>query len=164
VTFAQTPERRRGGLDTGIPEGQHPVVASPMTNTDLAAQRALDRLRQVGFEALTESERILAAVWTFESQVMNQGLAHYFARAPDALVRFAPVAFRSIGAQEFADLAEAAYRIFGDAGLSGDRPARRQQVRALSAEARMALTGLENRLYASAEDPDELLEAYLNRP
>jgi hypothetical protein len=36
-------------------------------NTDIAAQKALDRLARVGFEKLTHSEKILAAVWTVEA-------------------------------------------------------------------------------------------------
>ena len=48
-------------------------------NTDLAAQRAIDRLKRWGFEALTETDKTLATVWLTEAGVGNHGFARFLA-------------------------------------------------------------------------------------
>lgn len=44
-------------------------------NTDIAAQKALDQLAKSGFEKLADSDKLLAAIWTFEAEVANRGFA-----------------------------------------------------------------------------------------
>ena len=45
---------------------------------DLAAQHAMDRLNEAGFDRISESERILATVWQFAAGVANHGFAGYY--------------------------------------------------------------------------------------
>ena len=134
-----------------------------MTNTDIAAQKALDRLAKVGFELLAEHEKILAAVWTFEAQVVNRGLARYFPSSAGDMAFYAPTAFKTIGAPQKAEIAAEANGVFGADGPPRDRKARRELVPAFSAKARGSLDALETRFYQSPEDADDLLEAFINR-
>ena len=132
-------------------------------NSDLAAQQALDRLAKSGFDALSPADRILASVWTFESNVANRGLRQYFTSAAGDMAHFVPGALKTIGAVERADIANRANAIFGVGGRPPDRARRRELAGSLSEEAREALRDLETRFYDSREDVDELLETFLNK-
>jgi len=132
-------------------------------NTDIAAQKALDRLARVGFEQLTESEKILATVWTFAAEVANRGFVKYFTRPAGNTALYAPEALRKIGAPELAGIAAKANAVFGAGGPPPDRKVRLELVRALDGGATKTLETLETRYFESPEDVDELLEAYLNR-
>jgi hypothetical protein len=132
-------------------------------NTDLAAQRALDRMVKVGFEKLAEQDKILAAVWTFEAGVANRGFVTYYSSPAGDMAFYAPAALKAIGAPGMAELAARANEAFGEVGPPKDRQARRERVRALGANTRKLFEALERRYYDSPEDADNLLEAYLNR-
>jgi hypothetical protein len=132
-------------------------------NTDIAAQKALDRLAKVGFDLLAEREKILAAVWTFEAQVVNQGFARYFSSSAGDMAFYAPTAFKSIGALQKAEIAAKANGVFGAGGPPRDRKTRRELVRAFDAEAKRVFDALEMEFYQSPEDVDDLLEVYINK-
>jgi hypothetical protein len=139
----------------------HPV--RPNMNTDIAAQKALDRLAKNGFEKLAGQEKILAAVWTFAAGVANRGFARYFSSPAGDMAFYAPTALKAIGARGMAELAAKANTIFGAGGPPKDRKARRERVRALGGETKRLLEALETRYYESQEDVDDLLEAYLDK-
>jgi NAD/NADP transhydrogenase alpha subunit len=132
-------------------------------NTDIAAQKALDRLAQIGFGLLTENEKIVAAVWTFEAQVVNRGFARYFSSTAGDMARFSPIAFKSIGALQKAEIAAKANEVFGAGGPPANRKVRRELVRAFGANTKTAFDALEREYYESPEDVDELLELFLNK-
>jgi Domain of unknown function (DUF4375) len=132
-------------------------------NTDIAAQRALDRLAKVGFEKLAKQEKILATVWTFEAGVANRGFARYFSSPAGDMAYYAPIALQTIGAPRMAEIATKANGIFGADGPPKERKTRRERVRALGDDARKLFEVLETRYYESKEDADDLLEAYLDQ-
>jgi hypothetical protein len=132
-------------------------------NTDVAAQKAFDRLAKVGFEKLTESEKILATVWTFAAEVANHGFVKYYSREAGDTAFYAPAALTRIGASDLAAIAAKANGVFGAAGPPEERQFRLGRVRALDEGARKSLEALETQFFDSPEDVDELLEAYLNR-
>ena len=132
-------------------------------NTDVAAQKAFDRLTRVGFDELSDSEKILAAVWTFLSEVANGGFVRYFSSAAGDMAYFVPVALKTIGSVEIATIASEANKVFGTEGPPKDRKERKAQVQAFGDGIRTALTTLESQFYESEEDTDELLDQYLNR-
>ena len=135
----------------------------PNMNTDIAAQRALDRLAKVGFEQLAKQEKILAAVWTFEAGVANRGFARYFSSPAGDMAFYVPIALQTIGAPGLAELAAKANAVFGADGPPNDRKTRRERVRALGDDARKLFEVLETQYYESKEDADDLLEAYLDK-
>ena len=132
-------------------------------NTDIAAQRALDRLAKVGFEKLAKQEKILAAVWTFEAGVANRGFARYFSSPAGDMAFYAPIALQTIGAPGLAEIAAKANEVFGANGPPRDRKMRRERVRALGGEIKRLFEALETRYYESKEDVDDLLEAYFDK-
>ncbi len=134
-----------------------------MTNTDLAAQRAIDRLRSEGFDALTETERTLVSVWLFAAGVGNSGFARYFSSHRGDLAFHAPAALRAIGAAAFAGIAAEANALFEDGRPPVDRDHRRRLTEAMPASARATLAALDQRYADCEEDIDELLEGFLSR-
>ena len=132
-------------------------------NTDLAAQRALDRLDKNGFDALTDVDKTLAAAWLIDASVENNGFAHFFASKRGNLAFHAPAALRAIGANQLAEIAAEANSVFGPAGPPRDHSARRAIVRAFDEPTRRIFDSLEERFYACSEDVDELFEAFLIR-
>jgi Domain of unknown function (DUF4375) len=135
----------------------------PAMNIDVAAQEAFDRLARVGFEKLNDSEKILAAVWTFEAGVTNRGFARYFSSSSADIASYVPTALKTIGAVGSAEIAAQANYVFGVAGPPKDRKERRVLVRTFGAKTRKTLTALESQLYESPEDIDDLLERYLDQ-
>ena len=133
------------------------------TNSDLAAQQALDRLAKEGFDALSPAERILASAWTFEAGVANRGFRLYFTSPAGDMAHFVPTALRTIGAMERAEIASRANAAFGIVGRSTDRAKRRELAGNLPEEAQATLRDLETQFYDSREDVDELLETFLNK-
>lgn len=102
---------------------------------DLAAQRAMDRFTKVGFDRLSEAERILATVWLFAAGVANHGFAGYYGSRRADLAFHAPAALRAIGAHTLATIAVEANAQFGSAGPSPDPLVRAGQVQRLGDEA-----------------------------
>ena len=129
-------------------------------NTDLAAQRALDRRRDKGFANLTETERTVLAVWLFEARVANGGFANFFRSEAGDVAFYAPEALQRIGALNLADIAAQANAVFPN-GPSPNHEERLSQTDALPAQAKQQWAALEQRFFDRAEETDELLERYL---
>jgi hypothetical protein len=129
---------------------------------DLAAQRAMDQLAKVGFDRLSEADRILATVWQFAAGVANHGFAGYFGSRRGDLAFHAPAALRAIGAGELAKIAEAANAQFG-AGPAPDPKVRAEQIRQLGVESDRVFATLEQRYFDAEESIDALFEAWFAR-
>lgn len=129
---------------------------------DLAMQRALDRYREVGTSGLTESEKTLVTIWYFESKVANGGFEHFYKSQPGELALFAPTAFRNIGADALAIIAERANAVFGSP-VPGDRAARVRALAALPEAVRQQFEGLERDYGEFGTDIDERVEVYLTQ-
>jgi hypothetical protein len=132
-------------------------------NSDVAAQKALDRLAKDGFEKLTDTEKALASIWTFEAEVSNRGFVRYFSSSAGDMAFFVPTALNAVGATSTARIAASANEVFGAGGPPKDRKERRLLVRSFGEETKRTLTALESRLYDSQEDVDQFLELFLDR-
>ncbi|MBK8478859.1 MAG: DUF4375 domain-containing protein [Opitutaceae bacterium] len=130
---------------------------------DLAAQRAMDHLKKVGFDRLSEAERILATVWQFAAGVANHGFASYYGSRRADLAFHAPAALRAIGAEELATIAAAANAQFGPDGPSSDPKVRAEQLRQFGEPVFRAFDSLEQRYFDAEESVDALFEAWFER-
>jgi hypothetical protein len=130
-------------------------------NADIAAQQAFDRMSQEGFDALTEKERTVAAVWLFEGKVANGGFRGFFSGSAGNLAFYAPAALKNIGAFKMAEIAAQANGVFGAEGPPRDRKARQKLVRAFSEETLKQFEALERVFYECPDDVDALLDAYV---
>ena len=123
----------------------------------------MDRLREVGFDHLSESERILATVWLFAAGVANPGFAGSYLSHRGDLAFHAPEALRAIGANELATIAEEANAQFGEGGPSPDTRIRAEQVDRLAEAAHGAFAALEQRYYDAEESIDAHFDAWFER-
>lgn len=130
---------------------------------DLAMQHALDRYHAAGIPGLTEEERTLATIWCFESKVANGGFESFYRATEGELAPHAPVAFRNVGANVLAGIAERANAIFGPAGVPHARNERRQFLNKVRPETRRELEKLESEYEEFGVDLDEKIEAYAVR-
>jgi len=131
-------------------------------NVDLAAQRAMDHLAKAGFDRLSESDRILAAVWQFAAGVSNSGFSGYYASRRADLAFYVPTALQQIGSRDLVAIAREANAQFGGERtkliLAG-------QIQQLGEDAFRAFAALDDRYFDTEEDVDELLETwFLNHP
>ena len=134
-------------------------------NVDLAAQRAMDHFEKVGFDRLSEPDRILATVWHFAAGVSNSGFSGYYVSRRADLAFYAPSALQKIGATELAAIATEANALFGADGPSPDHKVRAEQLRQLGEPGRCQFTALDGPLFGTEEDVDGLLETWvLNHP
>jgi len=134
----------------------------PPMNTDVAAQRALDRLAETGLEKLSDSDKILASIWTFEAGVANRGFASYFSSSAGEMAFYVPTALKTIGATGVAQIAARPMKSLA--------PAVRQKTKGTTPACSClwrchtkTLTNLESQFYDSPEDVDDLLELYLGK-
>lgn len=130
---------------------------------DLEMQRAIDRYHRVGVAALSDEERTLATIWYFESKVSNSGFEHFFRSPEGELARFAPAAFRAIGAEALAGFAERANAVFGADGVPADQERRAQWIDAMPDHACRAFDELDDQYAERAPDLDGYIEGYLSR-
>jgi len=134
-------------------------------NVDLAAQRAMDHLAKAGFDRLSESDRILAAVWQFAAGVSNSGFSGYYASRRADLAFYVPTALQQIGSRDLVAIAREANAQFGGDGPSPDPAVRAGQIQQLGEDAFRAFAALDDRYFDTEEDVDELLETwFLNHP
>ncbi len=129
---------------------------------DLATQRALDRYDNTGISGLTEEEKTLVTIWHFESKVANGGFEHFYESQPGELALFAPTAFRNVGADALAIIAERANALFGTP-VPADRTARVRAIASLPEMVRGQFDALEREYAEYGTDLDERVEAYLTK-
>ena len=132
-------------------------------NTDIAAQRALDQLEKNGFDTLTDTEKTLATTWLIEAGVNNGGFVEFFTSSRGNVAFNTPVALRTIGANQLAEIAAEANSVFAPAGPPRDHKIRQALVRAFDETKLRALATLDDRYCACTEDTDQLLEVFLAR-
>ena len=131
--------------------------------TDQTKYEAMDHLKKVGFDHLSEPERILATVWQFAAGVANHGFVGYYLSHRGDLAFHAPEALRAIGANELATIAEEANAQFGEGGPSPDTRIRAEQVDRLAEAAHGAFAALEQRYYDAEESIDAHFDAWFER-
>lgn len=130
---------------------------------DLATQRALDRYHHLGLLGVNEEEKTLATIWYFEAKVANGGFEHLFRAKEGEFASYAPEAFRHVGAEPLAVIAEKANAMFGPVGVPGTRQARGEFLDRLPKEALRIFDTLESDYAAFDLDLDDLVEAYASR-
>ena len=126
-------------------------------------QRALDRMHKVGFENLSERDKTLACIWSFDSKVSNGGLKHFFKSAEGVLAYYVPQAFRTLGLVQLADVAERANAVFGPAGVPTERSRRTEILRDLPADCLGVFDELEARYFNDPTELNDPVEKYLNK-
>jgi uncharacterized protein DUF4375 len=123
-----------------------------------AFEMACARYRDVGFDCLSEIERMLVAIWALEADVNNGGFHQYYFNSSGDTACYAPAALRAIGAPIMAGIVDKANSLFGPIGPPVSRDERQQ---ALSALTEQMWDDLDRQFYEYPEDISWLLEQFL---
>jgi hypothetical protein len=130
---------------------------------DKATINALKRLDQVGFDSLTELEKVLSAIWALEAEVNNGGFDQFFFNSAGDLAHYAPNALKQIGAFQMAELAERANSVFGPGGPPKNWEERRFLVRQFSEKEEKILDEVTSAFYKYPDNVQALVEQFVHK-
>jgi len=128
-----------------------------------AFEAACRRHRAIAFDDLSETDRILVAIWALEADVNNGGFDQYYFNSSGDTAHYAPAALRAIGAIAAADIAERANSLFGPGGPPRSRSARQDALFALTDSKKDLWGDLDRQFYAYPDDIAALLEQFLEK-
>ena len=120
------------------------------------------RAESDGFESLTEPERVLVRVWDAVGQIENGGFDQFFYNSSGDFAAEAVTALESIGAANKAAIVKRAIALFPDGLPPRNRDERIEALDHISGTGdEDPFDSLNEEFYATAEDTDLLLEAYV---
>jgi len=129
--------------------------------TERVIQSALERLDNVGFDELEESEKVLSTIWAMEAEVNNGGFDQFFFNSAGDLAFYGPKALRAIGANTMAELSERANSIFGKEGPSRDWDTRRHILLSFCEKYNGFLDKIDDQFYEYPDDLASMMEQYV---
>jgi len=130
----------------------------------IVSEEASRRYEALGFDGLTEAERVWIAVEDLQTDVNNGGFDQYFLNSSGDTAWFAPAALRTIGAPSMATIVERANAAFGPDGPPRDREQRQEALERLrGADDDVLFKSLDDDFFKYPDDLDELLRTYLRR-
>ena len=132
-----------------------------MTTLDEAFQSALSTEAEVGFDALSERDRVLVTIWGLEADVNNGGFDQYFFNSSGDHAFAAVECLRRIGANAMADIVRDATSLFGQDGVPRDRSTRQDALDSFRDDSEEFLDALDTRFIAYPDDLSGLLQNYL---
>jgi len=142
-----------------------PPSASPVPyEAPVISEEASRRYEALGFDGLTEPERVWIAVEELQMDVNNGGFDQYYFNSSGDTAWFASAALRTIGADRTATIVERANAVFGPDGPPRDREQRQEALERLrGADDDVLFKSLDDEFFKYPEDLDELLRTYLRR-
>ena len=114
------------------------------------------------FDALSQRDKILIAIWGLEADVNNGGFDQYYFNDAGDLAFFAADALEEIGARNMAAIVRAANEQFGANGPARDRTTRQEQLARLTASDEDLFAPLDDRFYDYPDDISALLTVFLD--
>ena len=121
----------------------------------------INKYISTGKSSLGEEDRELLAIWLVDSEVNNGGFDQFYWNSAGDLAKEAIEGFATIGAEERAEIVEAANSHFPGQRPSEDRKERQKQLDLIQSSTGSKLSSLDKEYYASKEDVIELLAEYL---
>ena len=116
-----------------------------------------DRFNKVGFQSLSDSEKIFWCIWELEGDVNNDGFDGYFYNSAGDYAVEAVDALEKIGARKTADIVRRANGIFKDRRPPRDRNLRQDQLLALPESAQEKLDSLSEEFFKYEENLSQIV-------
>ena len=116
----------------------------------------------LGFEALSEAERVVYCIWWLEGEVNNGGFHQFFLNSSGNYYSETSAALIKIGAHKTNDILEAASRLAFSGAASKDPEERQQALHSQGDKLVDDLDELDRRFYAYEEDLAQLVNRYLD--
>lgn len=121
----------------------------------------LDKARLHGFRALTEKEKVVFCIHTFESEVANGGFHQYFKSEYGAFALETAAVLKRIGALKALRLLREALKIFPDSSPPREPFARQRELFKVGAYRLERLSELDHQFYEYEDDLAALTLAYI---
>lgn len=125
------------------------------------SKKVFDRLEKVGYDGMTDAEKVFFCIWTLEGDVNNGGFDQYFFNPWSEYSIKTVDAFEKIGASKTASIIRRANSVFGNSGPAKDRTTRQKQLDSLTESGKEKLKGLDDEFYEYHEDIDKLLYEFV---
>jgi hypothetical protein len=148
-------ERVPASVQEALSHGSDNDFAIAMSNLVYA------REAKVGFEALTEPEKVVFCLDKLEQEVNNGGFEQYFRNSSGDHAVVTPAALRTLGASQVAAIVEKALELFPNRQPSRVRDEREAQMESWGAEQRKVLEPLDQAFLAYPEPLAQLERAYV---
>lgn len=133
-----------------------------MIDLDPEFERACSKPHEgAAFDALSQRDKILIAIWGLEADVNNGGFDQYYFNGAGDQALFAAGALEEIGARNMAAIVREANQKFGANGPARDRTTRQEQLERLTASDEGLFDPLDRRFYDYPDDIAALLIAFL---
>ena len=127
---------------------------------DLAEGERTD-FGRIAFDEQPEAQKVFSAIWELEGQVNNGGFDQYFRFSESAMIAFAPVALRTIGACSCGAIVERA--IGSIAPLPPTQEGRYAALDASGEVGQGRLSSLDDEFFAYPDDLAGLLFNYVSK-
>jgi hypothetical protein len=121
------------------------------------------RYGKVGYEKLTEAEKVFVCIWGLEGEVNNGGFEQYYFNTSGDHALDAVKSLQAIGANHTATLVSRANGLFGPSGPSHDRDIRWRQLDAFSESARNQLAQFDEEFFEYKGNLKQLLSAFVQK-
>lgn len=119
------------------------------------------KMRRVGYESLTETEKIFYCVYWLEGEINNGGFHQYFSNSAGDHAIETVSALKKIGAGYTAEILEQSLTVFPEKAPFSDREKRQEQLFAIGEENEKLLNELDDKFYAYTDPIGSLLVKYL---
>ena len=145
------------------PRTERPPLKRSQPDLLKISDLVFERYGKLGYEKLSQPEKVFVCVWDLESEVNNGGFDQYYFNSSGDHALDALESLNTIGAKHTADLVKQANTLFGAAGPSPDQEKREKQLDALSETATKKLVQIEREFFKYNDNLQELLTAYVSR-
>lgn len=122
-----------------------------------------DRYNKVGYDNLSQQEKLFVCVWGLEGEVNNGGFDQYYFNSSGDHSLDVEASLKAIGANHTADLVRQGNALFGAAGPSAERFVRQKQLDALDDEKIKKMNEIEEEFFKYKDKLSELLEMYVSK-
>ncbi len=123
-------------------------------------ERVALRESELGFDGLSEPEKVFLCVEDVESEVNNGGFLQYFFNSSGDHALFASGAFESIGAHHTAGIVKKACAVFPNGEPPPDRTERQELLERIEEQIEDSLSDLDDSFYVYNDDLENLILAY----
>jgi len=126
-------------------------------------ERVALRESEVGFDGLSEPERVFLCVQDVESEVNNGGFLQYFYNSSGNRALFASRSFETIGASHTAGIVKRACAVFPNGEPPSDRTEREELLERIEEQIEDALSELDDAFYEYNDDLENLVLTYVKK-
>jgi hypothetical protein len=145
----------------GPPQAKEAPVDNAERNLFKVSDSVFDRYAKLGYEKLSQPEKVFVCVWGLEAEVNNGGFDQYYFNSAGDHSLDAVTSLEAIGANHTANLVRQANALFGEAGPSRDRFARQKQLEGLGQAKTKKMNEIEEEFFKYKDKLGQLLEAYV---